>query len=78
MSLALAIDNQASLVRERATILCKNNQERPVEITAAVLRDASGGIVGGVETILDDSDRTALEKKVKTRTGWATSSAAAP
>ncbi len=63
--LRLAIDNQASLVRERATILCKNNQERPVEITAAVLRDASGGIVGGVETILDDSDRTALEKKVK-------------
>ncbi|QLA15119.1 sigma-54 interaction domain-containing protein [Desulfolutivibrio sulfoxidireducens] len=63
--LRLAMDNMASLVRERATILCKNNQERPVEITAAVLRDASGGILGGVETILDDSDRTALEKKVK-------------
>ncbi len=63
--LRLAMDNMASLVRERATILCKNNQERPVEITAAVLRDALGGIVGGVETILDDSDRSALEKKVK-------------
>lgn len=63
--LRLAMEQSTCLIRERATILCKNNQERAVEVTAAVLRDALGNIIGGVETILDDSDRVALEKKIK-------------
>ncbi|MFW5836369.1 MAG: sigma-54 interaction domain-containing protein [Desulfovibrionaceae bacterium] len=64
-ALRRAMDSETSIVRERAAILDKHNLERPVEITAAVLRDETGAVVGGVETILDDSDRAALEKRIK-------------
>jgi PAS domain S-box-containing protein len=64
-ALRRAMDSETSIVRERAAILDKRNTERPVEITADVLRDESGAIIGGVETILDDTDRALLEKQVK-------------
>ncbi|MDK2956956.1 MAG: hypothetical protein PWQ57_2452 [Desulfovibrionales bacterium] len=64
-ALRRAMDSKSSIVRERANILDKRNQERPVEISAAVLRDKTGAIIGGVETIQDDSNRAALEKQVK-------------
>ncbi|MDY6953680.1 MAG: sigma 54-interacting transcriptional regulator [Thermodesulfobacteriota bacterium] len=60
-----AIKTGKNIVQVRNRILTKSNREVPVSITAAVLRDGHGRVLGGVGSFLDDSVRVALEKKIK-------------
>ena len=60
-----AIETGNNIVKVRNRILSKSNREVPVSITAAVLRDKTGRIVGGVGSFLDDSVRVALEKEIE-------------
>ncbi len=60
-----AMESGKNFVRVKIKILDKRNREIPVEITAAVLRDEEGNIVGGVESFQDISAHLALEKKIK-------------
>ncbi|MDY6954626.1 MAG: PAS domain-containing protein, partial [Thermodesulfobacteriota bacterium] len=60
-----AIETGKNIVQVRNRILTKSNREVPVSITAAVLRDGHGRVLGGVGSFLDDSVRVALEKKIK-------------
>ncbi|MDY6989738.1 MAG: sigma 54-interacting transcriptional regulator [Thermodesulfobacteriota bacterium] len=60
-----AIKTGRNIVQVRNRILTKSNREVPVSITAAVLRDGHGRVLGGVGSFLDDSVRVALEKKIK-------------
>ena len=59
-----AIRTEQQVIRRRMRILDKANQEFPVEITAAVLRDEDGNVIGGVESFQDDRERSQLEKKI--------------
>ncbi|MFP4212973.1 MAG: sigma-54 interaction domain-containing protein [Desulfohalobiaceae bacterium] len=65
-----AMQNGEAVVRERIKFLARNNQEMPVEVTAAALRDARGNLLGGVESFVDDRARTILEKKVASSFGF--------
>jgi PAS domain S-box-containing protein len=47
----------------RLDILDKSGRRLPVEITASPLTDASGAVVGGVESFLDVSEKAALRRK---------------
>jgi PAS domain S-box-containing protein len=60
-----AIKTGKNIVNVRNRILSKSNREVPVSITAAVLRDKEGNVLGGVGSFLDDSVRVALEKKIE-------------
>ncbi len=60
-----AMESGRSVLKARFEILNRNNRRIPVEITAAVLSDADGNVVGGVESILDLTARQALEKCVR-------------
>ena len=59
-----AIEMGTKIIKVRNWILNKKNREIPVDITAAVLRDDKGHVLGGVESFLDDSVRVTLEKKI--------------
>lgn len=59
-----AMQSGEAVARERVKFLARNNQEMPVEVTAAALRDTQGNLLGGVESFVDDRARTILEKKV--------------
>ena len=43
----------------------RRNKEVPVDITASILRNASGKMIGGVESFLDATSNVLLEKKLK-------------
>jgi PAS domain S-box-containing protein len=60
-----AIKTGKDIVQVRNRILSKNNREVPVSITAAVLRNGGGKVLGAIGSFLDDSVRVALEKKIK-------------
>ena len=53
---------QSVTVRNAITV---KGREIPIEYTAAALKDAEGNIVGGLEYILDISERVRQEKKLK-------------
>ena len=58
-----AIDGgKAITVRNTITV---KDREIPIEYTAAALKDSDGKIVGGLEYILDISERVRQEKKLK-------------
>lgn len=59
-----AMENDVEVIKQRVTIINHLNREVPVEITTSVLRDGAGRVIGGVETLLDDSARSLLEKKI--------------
>ena len=59
-----AIETGESIVKARKTILDRRNKEVPVDITASILRNAAGEMVGGVESFLDATSRVLLEKKL--------------
>jgi len=59
-----AIACEERVLRRHVRMISKSNREMPVEVSAAALRDESGVIIGGVESFLDDSARTLLEKQV--------------
>ncbi len=63
--LKVAMETGKDFVELRNRILNKRNIEVPVSITAAVLRDSQGKVLGGVGSFLDDSVRVALEKKIE-------------
>ncbi|HDQ41436.1 MAG TPA: PAS domain-containing protein [Desulfonatronum sp.] len=60
-----AMENNAEVIKQRVKIISQNNREVPVEVSTSVLRDRAGQVVGGVETLLDDSARTLLEKQIE-------------
>jgi PAS domain S-box-containing protein len=59
-----AMENDVEVVKQRVTIINRSNREMPLEVTTSVLKDESGRVIGGVETLLDDSARILLEKQV--------------
>ncbi len=60
-----AIRTGHDIHKARLTLLDKHNRPAPVEITAAALRDAEGRVIGGVESLLDVSEKLSLEKELK-------------
>jgi len=60
-----AIHTGERIAKVRVKILNKRNEEVPVDITASILLDNFGDMAGGVETFVDDSVRTTLEKKIR-------------
>jgi PAS domain S-box-containing protein len=60
-----ALETGKNIVKARNRILTKSNREVPVSITAAVLLDKTGNVLGGVESFLDDTARVALEKRIE-------------
>lgn len=63
-NLKQAMETDANLLNARLKMQNRYGREIPVAITAAVLRDTNGNIVGGVESFQDDRARDALEKEV--------------
>jgi PAS domain S-box-containing protein len=59
-----AIENDVEIIKQRVTIISHSNREIPVEVTTSVLRNKHGIVIGGVETLLDDSARRTLEKQI--------------
>lgn len=64
-NLRRAMQEDSKVVNQRLRMSNRFGKEIPVVITAAVLHDNNGGILGGVESFHDDTAREALEKKVK-------------
>lgn len=60
-----AIKTGRNIHKVRLNLLNKGNRPVPVEITAAVLRDAKGAVIGGVESFLDVAAKTAMEKELR-------------
>jgi len=60
-----AMKSGKSVVKVRLRILNRNNRRIPLEITAAVLRDEQGNVLGGVESVMDLTARQALENCVR-------------
>lgn len=57
--------NGKNIIKGRNKILNKGNREIPVDITATVLKNRKGSVIGGIESFIDDSVRVALEKKIE-------------
>lgn len=60
-----AMQSGRNVVKVRLEILNRCNRRVPLEITAAVLRDEHGAVLGGVESLLDLTARQALERDVR-------------
>jgi PAS domain S-box-containing protein len=63
-NLKKAMETESNLLNVRLKMRNRYDVEIPVAITAAVLHDQEGNIVGGVESFQDERAREALEKKV--------------
>ena len=64
-NLKKAIETESNLLNIRLKMRNRHDLQIPVAITAAVLHDQKGNIVGGVESFQDERAREALEKEVK-------------
>ena len=64
-ALRACIDGDKTLANQAIFIVRPDGTKVPVSISAAPLRDASGRIVGGVETFRDISDLTRLRKELE-------------
>lgn len=53
-----------NIINKELNILDKGNQEIPVSISTAILRDSKGNIIGGVETFRDLSLIKVLDKEI--------------
>ncbi len=60
-----AIRSGRNVIKVRMEILNRHKRHIPLEVTAAVLRDEEGTVLGGVESILDLTARQVLEKHVR-------------
>jgi PAS domain S-box-containing protein len=60
-----AMRSGRNVVKARVEIVNRNNRRVPLEVTAAVLRDEQGTVLGGVESFVDLTARQALEKCVR-------------
>ncbi len=59
-----AMETGTKIVKVRNKILNRKNEEIPVSITASVLMDEEGNILGGVESFFDDTVRITMERKI--------------
>jgi len=64
-NLKKAMETESNLLNVRLKMHNRHDMKIPVAITAAVLHDQMGNIVGGVESFQDERAREALEKKVR-------------
>jgi len=58
------METKQNIINKELNILDKNNQEVPVSISTAVLRDKKGKIIGGVETFRDLSLIKELDREI--------------
>ncbi len=63
-NLQKAMQEESKVVSARVKMRNKQGRTVPVAITAAILQDEQGKILGGVESFHDDRARDALEKEV--------------
>lgn len=63
-ALGETMETEQNIVNKELNILDKGNQEVPVSISTAVLRDGKGKIIGGVETFRDLSLIKELDKEI--------------
>ncbi|NQT20007.1 MAG: sigma 54-interacting transcriptional regulator, partial [Planctomycetes bacterium] len=66
-ALQKTLDTGKQIINLPITILTRSNRELPISISTAALRDASGRIVGGVETFRDLSVIEELRKELTDR-----------
>lgn len=59
-----AMETGNKIIKVRNKILNRRNEEIPVSITASVLLDKEGNILGGVESFFDDTVRITMERKI--------------
>ena len=64
-NLKKAMRRDSKVINQRLKMTNRFGKEVPVVITAAVLHDNNGGILGGVESFHDDTARETLEKRVR-------------
>lgn len=64
-NLKKAMAQDSKVINQRLKMTNRFGKEIPVAITAAVLHDNNGGILGGVESFHDDTVRETLEKRVR-------------
>ncbi len=60
-----AMHSGRNVIKARVEILNRNRRRILLEITAAVLRDDAGEVIGGVESFIDMTARQSLEKQVR-------------
>jgi len=63
-SLKRAMQEETRIYSTRLQMKSRDNIQIPVAVTAAVLQDDVGRVIGGVESFQDDRERVALEKEV--------------
>ena len=66
-ALQKTLDTGKQIINLPITILTRSNRELPISISTAALRDASGRVVGGVETFRDLSVIEELRKELTDR-----------
>ena len=64
-ALGYTMENGKPIVNRSITILDESGHKKPVSITTALLKDADGGIIGGVETFRDLSSIEKLRKEIR-------------
>ncbi len=64
-ALAKTIRTGESIICKRVTLLDANGQQRPINITTALLKDEEGNVIGGVETFRDLSRIEQLQKEIQ-------------
>jgi PAS domain S-box-containing protein len=60
-----ALEAGKETVNSKAVILNKYDKRVPIRMMASLIRDDRGTVLGWMESFIDDSERLALEKKVK-------------
>lgn len=64
-ALAETIRTGEPIICKRVTLLDANGQQRPINITTALLKDEEGNVIGGVETFRDLSRLEQLQKEIQ-------------
>ena len=64
-ALAETIRTGEPIICKRITLLDANGQQRPINITTALLKDKEGNVIGGVETFRDLSRIEQLHKEIR-------------
>ncbi len=58
------MDTGEALIDKHITIVTKDGQEKPISVSTALLKDAKGRVIGGVETFRDLSALESLRKRL--------------
>ena len=70
-ALRKTLDTGESIVNKQITIVRADGEPLPVSISAALLRDGEGNVVGGVETFRDISEVEELRRELSNRHSFA-------